>query len=204
MISITTNSQALKELAKTLDNDSKLLKRDINTALNATAKHLKGQWAKEVGKEVALPQKVIKTTISQILARADGEPTASVKQSQTKRLPLKEFKPRQTRAGVAYTAYKGAKRQTLAGAFIGPKPGVTATKLRGHVFSRQGAKIVASKGSHKGRMRQPIVKRFGPSPFETTKKHAIPDKLVALGETRLLAELNKRIRFRKLKASGAI
>lgn len=197
MISITTNAQALKELAKTLANDSKLLKRDINVALNATAKHLKGQWAKEVGKEVALPQKVIKTTISQILARADGEPTASVKQSQTKRLPLKEFKPRQTRAGVAYTAYKGAKRKTLGSAFI-------VKKIGGHVFSRQGAKIVASKGSHKGKMRQPIVKRFGPSPYETTKKHDIADKLVALGDARLLVELNKRIRFRKLKASGAI
>jgi hypothetical protein len=204
MIEITANAQAIKELAKTLENNAKLLKRDINTALNATARHLKGQWAKELGKEVALPQRVIKQTIRQELARTGGDASAAVVQKKSKRLPLKEFKPRQIAAGVSYIVYKKVKRRTLAGAFMGPKPGLKAIKLHGHVWSRQGAKRVMTKGRYAGKMRQPIVKRFGPSPFDTSRKHETPVRLVHLGKARLLEELKERIRVGTLRASGAI
>lgn len=197
MIEITSNAEAIKRLANVLENNTKLLKRDINTALNSTARHLKSQWAKEIGTELALPQKVIKETIRQELARTGGEAQAAVVQNKSKRLSLKEYKARQTRKGVSYTAYKGSGRKSLPGTFV-------VAKLGGHVFTRQGEKRVMSKGRYAGKMRQPIVKRFGPSPFDTSKKHEIPVKLVVLGEARLLEELKKRVRFRSLKASGAI
>ena len=199
MIEITTNEEAIKQLAKALENNTKLLKRDINTALNATARHLKSQWAIEISNETTLTQKIIKETIKQELARAGGEAKAAVSQKKSSRVSLKEYKATQTKKGVSYRINKGAKgskKLLLANSFIWAK--------NGHVFTRGGAKRVMKKGRYVGKMRQPIVKRFGPSPFETTQKREIPVKLIHLGIARLLEELKKRIRFRTLRASGAI
>lgn len=198
MIEVTTNAQAIKRLAEVLENNTKMLRKDIRIALSKTANHVESQWAKEISETIPVTRAVIKKLLRQEVANIDApELKASVSLFKSKRLSLKEYRAKQTRSGVSYTGYKGAKRKTLPSAFMGPK-------LGGHVFTRQGRKQVMSKGRYAGKMRQPIVKRFGPSPFDTTQKHEIPVKLVQLGKARLLLELNKRVRFRSLKASGAI
>lgn len=198
MIEVTTNAQAIKRLAEVLENNTKMLRKDIRIALSKTANHVESQWAKEISETIPVTRAVIKKLLRQEVANIDApELKASVSLFKSKRLSLKEYRAKQTRSGVSYTGYKGAKRKTLPGAFI-------ALRLGGHVFTRQGQKQVMSKGRYAGKMRQPIVKRFGPSPFDTTQKHEIPVKLVQLGKARLLLELNKRVRFRSLKASGAI
>lgn len=205
MIEVTTNAQAIKRLAEVLENNTKMLRKDIRIALSKTANHVESQWAKEISETIPVTRAVIKKLLRQEVANIDApELKASVSLFKSKRLSLKEYRAKQTRSGVSYTGYKGAKRKTLPGAFMGPKPGTIALRLGGHVFTRQGQKQVMSKGRYAGKMRQPIVKRFGPSPFDTTQKHEIPVKLVQLGKARLLLELNKRVRFRSLKASGAI
>lgn len=198
MIEVTTNAQAIKRLAEVLENNTKMLRKDIRIALSKTANHVESQWAKEISETIPVTRAVIKKLLRQEVANIDApELKASVSLFKSKRLSLKEYKARQTRKGVSYTAYKGSGRKSLPGTFV-------VAKLGGHVFTRQGEKRVMSKGRYAGKMRQPIVKRFGPSPFDTSKKHEIPVKLVVLGEARLLEELKKRVRFRSLKASGAI
>lgn len=66
-----------------------------------------------------------------------------------KELSLKLFTPRQFKAGVKATVW--GKRQTYAGSFMGPRPGVLAASLRGHVFARTSA------------ARSPIKRLSGPS-----------------------------------------
>lgn len=63
-------------------------------------------------------------------------------------LTLKIFGPRQRGPGVAVTVW--GRRQMLDGAFMGPRPGVIAPRLGGHVFKRTSAD------------RKPIAKEFGP------------------------------------------
>jgi hypothetical protein len=191
MITFATNAVAIKQLAKVLEGDARQLTRDVKTAVNKAVDFVQSQWAKDIGKEVALPQKTIRTTLRKEIARGIENPSGSVSQSKTKRLPLKEYKPRQTAAGVSYSAYKKAKRKTLASAFMGPKPGAVARRLGGHVFSRTG------------KSRLPIVKRFGPTPFDTTKRFDIPEQLLPIARQRLLEELTKRVRFRVGKKTGA-
>jgi len=204
MITFSSNAQAIQALSESLKGNAKLLKRDINVALNNTAKHLQSQWAKEIGKDVALAQKEIKKTLRREIAK-EAEPTAAVVQKKEKRLPLKSFKPTFNRSGVSYRAYKGKGRTTLKDSFIpGRRGSSTLVAFGGHVFTRQGAKRLMTKGRYAGKMRQPIVKRFGPSAFDTTNKFEIPKKLMNLSRQRLLDELGKRVRFRTLKASGAI
>jgi hypothetical protein len=197
MIQFTTNAQAIAQLAKVLEGNASQLKRDVRTAVNKTITNTQSQWAKEIGKEVALTPKAIKQVLKKEIAQSLENPSGSVVLSKSKRLPLKEFKPRQTAKGVSYTAYKGKKRQTLKSAFL-------ASTVGNHVFSRQGAKRVMTKGRYKGKMRQPIVKRFGPTPFDATVTFEIPKKIMTVARERLLKELQDRIRFRQLKASGVI
>lgn len=70
--------------------------------------------------------------------------------------PLKIFKPRQDQDGT--TAFVWGKRQLYVGSFMGPRPGVLAPKLFGHVWHRVG------------KSRLPIHKSWGPNiPTELVK-----------------------------------
>jgi hypothetical protein len=205
MIGWNINASAIAALARVLENDTKELKKDIRIAVNEAAKHVRSQWAKEIQKDVALPQREIKKTIKQEKATNLENPTATVTQNKTKRLPLKAFKPKFTKSGVTYKAYKSKGQVKLNNSFIPGKQGsYSSVAYGGHVFTRQGTKRVMTKGRYKGKMRQPIVKRFGPSPFEATMVHDIQDRLVAIGRTRLKEEILERLRYRSQKKSGVI
>lgn len=200
MITFTTNAEAIAQLAKVLENDAKTLKRDVRTAVNKTLTNVQSRWAKEIQKqfssELKVTQKAIKRSLKKEIAQSLDDPRGAVVLSDSKRRSLREFQPEQTASGVRYLGYRGT-RQTLKSAFIVPK-------LGSHVFSRQGAKRVMTKGRYAGKMRQPIVKRFGPSPFDATVTFDIPKKILNVARTRLLKELQDRIRFREKKASGVI
>jgi hypothetical protein len=71
-------------------------------------------------------------------------------------LPLKEFKPRQFKTGARAKVW--GRLQSFPATFMGPRPGVVAGRLGGHVFVREG------------KARLPIGMVFGPSlPKEIVK-----------------------------------
>jgi hypothetical protein len=132
------------------------------------------------------------------LDKAEGgiaNPHAEVTIHGAFRLPLKHFAARQTKKGVTYTMQ--GKRKLVASAFI-------VDSIGGHVFARHGAKIAMSKGRYIGKMKQPIKKLYGPSPLVAALKNKIRRPLQKEANAELRKQIERRIRFIKLKNSGAI
>jgi len=195
MIALSVTARGEKRLAKLLQGNTKRLRREMAIAVNATSKKTVAIWAKEVSKEVATAQKNIKATIKVSKKAAASEsksPTAVVTQKKTGRIPLRDFGARQNKKGVSYKISKGGKRGFVAGAFQGPKPGVMKASWRGRVFKRVGA----------GRL--PIIQLFGPSPWGVSIKNNLKKPTVKATKIELVKQIERRIRFLKLKQSGAI
>jgi hypothetical protein len=195
MIALSVTARGEKRLAKLLQGNTKRLRREMAIAVNATSKKTVAIWAKEVSKEVATAQKNIKATIKVSKKAAASEsksPTAVVTQRKTGRIPLRDFGARQNKKGATYKISKGGKRGFVAGAFQGPKPGVMKASWRGRVFKRVGT----------GRL--PIIQLFGPSPWGVSIKNNLKKPTVKATKIELIKQIERRIRFLKLKQSGAI
>jgi len=183
MISITVKGK-IEQLARAVGTDGpKKFRRETATAINATARKTINMLSKEIGKELATPQKAIKTTIKVASKASQNKLGATVRQRPTSRLSLKEFSARQTKKGVSYRVSKSQGRKTLAGAFI-------VDKIGGHAFKR------------KTKSRLPIVKLQGPSPWGVTVKNKL-DQLVAKRdvEPELIKQVERRIRAINYKRS---
>ena len=192
MISVSVNSAEVQALARVLDGNAKEFRKQMAIAVNKVAGNAQKQIAKEVGKEIATPQKVIKTTISVKRAKVGVSPTATVTQKKTSRISLREFGAKQNKQGTTYKISKKGGRSLVAGAFQGPKPGVINVRTRGHVFKRTGKE------------RLPIQKLMGPSPWGVTVKNKIDEVVVKFSRADLLKQIKERTRFLGLKKSGAI
>lgn len=192
MISVTTKNDSLGRLADAVERAGKKLPREIATAVNATARKTKSFIAKGVTTELATKQKTVKQHVSQSRKANPTRLIAAVRLKKTKRIPLKEFKPRQTRAGVSYRISKRTGRSSVPGAFQGPRPGLMKASWRGNVFKRVG------------RSRLPIVKLYGPSPWGVFVKRKMQRPTAKQSQAELLKQLERRIRFNNLKADGTI
>lgn len=184
MISVAVDKK-FKELEKALgENAPQRLKKEISAALNAAAKRTVNILAKEVGKEIAVPQKDIKQGIS-VTNKANAEKlSATVTQQESQRLSLKRFGARQNKQGVRYKVSK-----TKGTAFV--KSAFQPDVLGNHVYKRQGTS------------RLPIQKLHGPSPWGITVKNDL-DTLIAGRdiEPELIKQLDRRIKavnFKKLQ-----
>lgn len=183
MISIAVDRKT-KELERALGQDApKKLKREIVSAINATAKRTVNLLAKEVGKEIAVPQKDIKQGISVTRKAVAEKLSAQVTQQESVRLSLKRFGANQTKEGVTYRISKTKGRQFIKSAFM-------PVVLGEHVYKRQGKK------------RLPIQKLHGPSPWGITVKNKL-DKLIAGRdvEPELIKQIDRRIRAVNFKKS---
>lgn len=177
---ITVNPRKLQALKDAVHGTAMNMRREFATVLNKTAKAGERIIAKEVATELATPIKVIAKTIRQRKRAAPDDLKSSVEMGKTKRIPLREFGARQTRAGTSYKISRSKGRKTIRGAFQGPKPGVMKASWRGNVFRRVG------------KMRLPIVKLYGPSPWGV----AVVGRKVEPSRNQIQAELNKQINRR--------
>ena len=192
MLTLQTNEAQVRELVKVLGKDApKMLAREIIIAVNATAKKTRTTMNREVRTELAVTAGSINKVLK-IKRASKSRLGATVTLEKEDRLPLKDFKPRQTRAGVSYRISKRGGRKTAPDAFMGPRPGVIASKLRGHVYKRRG------------RARKPINMLHGASPWGVFMKRRLRIPTIADGEKELHKQLSKRIRFQQLKRTGQI
>lgn len=165
------------------------LPKELRIVSWKTARKTKSLIAKEVTKELAVPQKIVRAELSQ----ARREPTgAEVALRKTARIPLRDFKARQVRSGVSYKISKTKGRKRIDGAFQGPRPGVVFTKFRGHVFTRVGT------------ARLPIRKLYGVSPWGVFAINKQQKQVTPKVNQELRKQLADRLRYQKLKKSGAI
>jgi hypothetical protein len=195
MITFDANLAEVQALRRKLDGNAKEFRKQMTTVVNKTAAKTKSMIAKEVSKQLALPQKIVKKATS--IKRAKNKVTAHVHSSiVTQRafpngFPLKMLSPMQTDAGVVFKV--GRKKEVRLGAFIGPKPGTTLTKFKGHAFKR------------KGKSRLPIEKQFGPQrAIDAFNDAGTGPRAVKFAREQLKKEIIERTRFLGLKKSGAI
>lgn len=189
---IKIDDRQIARIKEAIAGTGRKLRKELAIACNQTANKGKSIIAKQIAKELATPQKNIRTTIRVSRKAKDTDISATVEVSKTKRLSLKEFGARQTKAGVSYRVSKSKGRKTVAGAFQGPKPGMINVKTKGNVFKRVG------------KSRLPIVKLMGPSSwgvFVVGKKQGPSAKEI---EAELKKQIDRRIRFIVLKSSGTI
>lgn len=192
MLKTSVKNDALGRLADAVERAGRKLPREIATACNATARKTKSLIAKGVTTELATKQKTVKQHVSQSRKAVPTKLQAGVRLNKSKRIPLKEFKPRQTRAGVSYRISKRTGRATIPGAFQGPRPGLMKASWRGNVFRRVG------------KARLPIVKLYGPSPWGVFVKRKMGGPTAKQAQAELMKQLERRIRFNNLKADGTL
>jgi hypothetical protein len=171
----------------------------MKIAVNATASQTVGIWAKAISKEIAVTQKAVKGTIK-VTKKADERwITSTVTQrKEWNRIPLKQFKPKQTAAGVEYTVSRYGGKRLLPSGFV-------VKSLGGHVFKRDGPKIKMTKGRYAGTktLRQRIFKQYGPSPWGVSIKNNLKQPVSADSREILIKQIDRRIRA-VLKRQGAI
>lgn len=177
---VTLSERKAKALQDALQGTAKKLPAELAIVLNKVAKAGERIIAKEVSAELATPIKVIAKTIRQKRKASRNELSASVEMSKTKRISLREFGARQTKAGTSYKISRTKGRKVARGAFQGPRPGAMNVRWRGHVFARLG------------KSRLPIVKLHGPSPWGV----AVKGKKIEPSKQQMQAELNKQINRR--------
>lgn len=192
MITITIDPRQIAAMKSAIENTGRKLRKELAIACNQTANKGKSIIAREIGKELATAQKNIRTVIRLSKKASPTDATATVEVRKESRISLKEFGARQTKKGVSYKVSKTKGRKTVLGAFQGPKPGMINVRTKGNVFKRVG------------KSRLPIVKLMGPSAwgvFVVGKKQGPSTQEI---EAELKKNIDRRIRFIKLKASGEI
>jgi|JI10StandDraft_1071094.scaffolds.fasta_scaffold53944_7 high-affinity K+ transport system ATPase subunit B len=174
----------VNQLAKALGDEApKRLKKEVASAVNAAAKRTQNLLAKEVSKELATSQKVIKEGISVTKKATQDSLNAEVTQKESQRLSLKRFSAQQTKTGVRYKVSKTQGRKFVKSAF-------KAMTLGEHIYKREG------------KTRLPIQKLHGASPWGVTVKNKL-DEVVTNRDIKpeLIKQLDRRIKAVNFKKS---
>jgi len=197
MIGLGVKLEGEKRLTKLLKGNGKQVRREMKIAVNATAKQTVGIWAKAISKEIAVTQAAVKGTIKIVRKADDRWLRSTLRQRKEKnRIPLKQFKPKQTGAGVDYKISRTGGKGSLPSGFI-------VKSLGGHVFKRDGPKIKMTKGVNTGQKKQRIFKQYGPSPWGVSIKNDLKQPVSAESRKILIKQIDRRIRA-VLKRQGAI
>lgn len=189
---VTIDNASIQRVKQAIEGTGRKLRGELSVAVNKTAGKAKSIIAKQIGSELATPQKNIRTVIRQGKRANEFEISTSVEVRKEQRISLREFGARQTRKGTSYRVSKSRGRSFIAGAFQGPKPGLMKASWRGHVFKRVG------------KARLPIVKLMGPSAWGVFVVGKRIGPSTQQTQTELLKQINERIRFLGLKKSGTI
>ena len=189
---VTIDPGQIAAMKAAIENTGRNLRKELAVACNATAAKGKSLIAKQIGKELATPQKNIRATISQSKKAKDSDISATLEVRKDRRISLKEFGARQTKKGVSYKISKTRGRKSIPGSFQGPRPGLINVRTKGNVFKRVG------------KARLPIVKLYGPSSWGVFVVGKKQGPSVTEIEAELKKQIDRRIRFIALKASGTI
>mgnify|MGYP003656247338 CR=1 FL=1 len=147
---------------------------------------------REITKTVNIKAGIAKKQISTRNKATAESPKAVVSLSKSNRIGLQHFGGRQNKTGVSYKIDKQGGRKIVAGAFMGPRPGVLAPKLHGGAFKRVGTE------------RHPIIKLYGVSPFGAFVKNNYDKTEAVFIRTKLTAEIERRIKLNVLRANGLV
>lgn len=185
MITVTIDPRQIAAMKAAIENTGRRLRKELAIACNQTANKGKSLIAKQISKELAIPQKTIKLAITTGRKANEVNIKTSVDVKKDGRINLGYFGGRQTKKGVSYKVSKSKGRSVIQGAFV-------IKKYDGKVYKRNG------------KARFPLQGMYGPSPwgvFVVGKKIEPSTQEI---EAELKKNIDRRIRFIKLKASGEI
>lgn len=192
-ITITYDEEEHRRILKSLQNFGKNLNKEVNIALTITTRKGKAKIAKEVGAELNLPQKHIKKAI---YTKRYNDWTRVIFFNQWRPVFLKQFKARQNAKGASARIMKSEGSTLFPGAFTGNRgKGKNAPnpKLKGHFFRRLSKKS------------KPIeIIKTDDTPLNVFKRVGMTYRMSQYLHQQLQLELIDRIRFNRLKQSGAI
>jgi len=182
---IQVKAKGLSELLEALNNAADNLPKEVYTALGAASTKVKRSIAQEVTAEVNVAQKVVRKQIKVRKDRQNLKVTCALVSSW--RIPLRDFKARQTKKGVSARLNKNEGVTHYPGAFI-------VKKFGNHAYTRP-----------KTGERGPILKMKGVSPFGVLKINIARRNRVTDSATEAVKEeLSERIRFLNLKKKGGL
>lgn len=188
---ISIDADQIQRLKNMLKGSKPKFAQQLSIAINETQKKITVKASRAITEELAVKASVVKQKIKGKRAtKSDLSAKVTVKASN--RLSLREFGAKQNKRGVTYKISKTKGRKLIAGAFQGPKPGVVKISWRGNVFKREG------------KPRLPIVKRSGPSPWGVYVKSGKDPGIRKEARQILREQIERRIKFLKLKESGEI
>ena len=185
MIGVSISQASVDAVKKALGNLSHRYAREIKTAINETAKQVRIQASRALKTELKVPSRILKrTTYTKSKASADNL-RAIIGLFEGYPIPLKYFGAKQTKKGVTYKINPKLKRRSILGdAFI--------IRNGGNVYRRVGPE------------RKPLQLIYGPKPGDAYEKLGIAAMAVAVATEELPKQINRRIRFLNLKASGGL
>jgi hypothetical protein len=192
MIAMSIDQSQLSRLETATRNAGRLMSKELAAAINATAKKTRLEMGRKIRTELNVGKEAIESVIKIVRPATPGNLSAGARLNKTKRLPLRDFGAKQNKAGVSYKISKRGGRALVKGAFQGPRPRAIKASWRGRVFKRVG----------KGRL--PIVQLMGPSPWGVFVKRRMTSAQIQETETDLRWQIERRIRFNVLRASGII
>lgn len=196
---ISVDLDQLRELRKELGQYGKRYRREIAIATNKAANKVRTNIAGEIYSELNATKGAIKKKIP-LARRANARDvrgprataSAIIQVVHEDRLRLAEFKPNHKRGGVSYKISRRKGRRTIPDAFMGPTHKKRNIKWMGGVFKRAGANPY------------PIFELYGVSPWGVFVKRRLKEPMRVEGREALRKELERRIRFIRLKNQGAI
>lgn len=201
MIGISISQSSVDALKEALGSMSRQMPRHLATAINRTAKTVRVQAAKELGKEMNIKghgikkAQVLKKVIRQKSKASPDTLSATIGLFPGYPFPLKYFdakpyvkktKGKKRYVGITYKPDRAMKgRITVTDAFIVERYG-------NNVYRRSGA------------TRGPLVRVVGPKPGDYFEQLGLVEKSVAIARRELPKQINRRIREILLARSGAI
>ena len=188
---IQVDTAKLKELERLVNGAEKKFKKEMAIAINDTRKKVNSLAAKVITDELFTAQKNVRDVFA-FQKATDTQLAATITIKKTKRLGLRHFGAKQNKKGVSYKISKTKGRRFIASAFRGPMPDRIKESWKGNVFKREG------------KARLPIFHKRGPTPRGVYLKSDKDPMIRKQGLDELNKQIDRRIRFLKLKAEGKI
>jgi len=180
---IKVESRGLDELIGSLNAVSENLAKETYAALGKAGNKTARAMTQQVTAELNVAAKVVRSKIKIRKQRENLKVTCSLAKSW--RIPLRDFKARETKKGVSARIEKKKGVTHYPGAFI-------VKKFGGQVYTRPESGV-----------RGPILKMKGASPFGSLVKRSL-SRVVEISTEEVKKQLAERIRYLNLKKSGGL
>ncbi len=201
MIAATVDKAQIEAIRLALKDKAHRLKREIATAINATAKKVRIEAARALKKELPakVPIKLVKAMIrsKSIAKESMGSMVAIVRLRNGDPLPLRYFLSEQKKKGVVVKSKEGVRVHMNRN--IKGKAGKTFHP-KAFIVNRYGANVFERVDKERG----PLKQIYGPRPGDFFESAGIVKMAYALARSELPKQMERRISFLMKQTSGGL